>query len=79
MKFLIGTLQDQLGPSPKTIESTWFGPGGPLDLLQILDLYKQVSEMVDEMIMADCSCAGLINTPIELYTLFCHEFEVSDD
>ena len=56
---------------PKTIESTWFG--------QILDLYKQVSEMVDEMIMADCSCASLINTPIELYTLFCHEFEVSDD
>ena len=34
----LGTLQDQLGPSPKTIESTWFGPGGPLELLQILDL-----------------------------------------
>ena len=62
----LGTLQDQLGPSPKTIESTWFGPGGPLDLLQILDLSKQVSEMVNEVIMADCSCACLIYTPIEL-------------
>ena len=66
----LGTLQDQLEPSAKTIESTWFGPVGPLDLFQILDLFKQVSEMVNEVIMADCSCAGLIYTPIELYSLF---------
>ena len=25
LNFLLGTLQDYLGPSPKTIESTWLG------------------------------------------------------
>ena len=35
LKFLVGTPQDHLGPSPKTIKSTWFGQGGPLELLQI--------------------------------------------
>ena len=35
LNFLLGTLQDHQGPSPKTIESTWFGQGGPLELLQI--------------------------------------------